>query len=318
MNQSQSHPRVSVILPTHNRPDLLRDAIESLLSQTYTDWEAMIVDDASDPAAELPVDQRFRALRHQTSMGGAAAKNAGASVSSADILAFLDDDDLYAPSYLERAVSVLDKHPEVDVVFMGVSWFGARAEAGQRAYDHAMQALLARVGTSNKDENVLLFRRSGLFDGLLRTVPMAFQRPVVRRESFTRIGSYQADILLWDCDWALRAALSASCAFLPEGLYLQRAEGQGFSSQQDMRAAHLKSNVLMKERLLARGLTREQRRAVKRSLSDLWFGAAWAHYLNDKANESAACLWKSAKIDLGLQHLKLLARLALRRLRGAT
>ena len=113
MNQSQSHPRVSVILPTHNRPDLLRDAIESLLSQTYTDWEAMIVDDASDPAAELPVDQRFRALRHQTSMGGAAAKNAGASVSSADILAFLDDDDLYAPSYLERAVSVLDKHPEV-------------------------------------------------------------------------------------------------------------------------------------------------------------------------------------------------------------
>lgn len=124
-------------------------------------------------------------------------------------------------------------------------------------------------------------------------------------------------MLLWGCDWALRAALNAKCAFVPEGLYLQRAEGQGFSSQQTRSVEHLQSNILMKERLLAKTLARERQRALEQSLSDLWFGAAWNHYLENRISESARCLWKSTKVKPGLAHLKLLARLAFSKFRSA-
>ncbi len=313
MDISSKDDRISVILPTHNRPDMLSAAINSVLGQTYDNWVAWIVDDASQPPAEIPTDPRIHKLRREISIGGAGSKNAGASLTDSEILAFLDDDDLYAPTYLQRAAEVLKINPEVDVVFMGVSWFGPRGQAGQAAYDQAMQSLLAHLAPETTTCGALLLDGKRLFSSLLRTVPMAFQRPVVRRAAYQRIGPYQTDILLWDCDWALRAALETKCALLPEGLYLQRAEGQGFSSRQDRRTEHLKSNVLMKERLFSAGLTREQQRTVRKSLAELWFGAAWSSYQEGAISQSLEYLWSSAKIKPGFAHLKLLTRLSLRR-----
>lgn len=116
-------PRVSVILPTHNRPVLLAEALTSLLTQTFTDWEVLIVDDASTTPVTIDEvdDKRIHILRHSSSQGGAAAKSTGIKGATTDILAFMDDDDLYAPQYLERSLGILDRNPNLDVVFMGVS-----------------------------------------------------------------------------------------------------------------------------------------------------------------------------------------------------
>lgn len=100
--------RVSVIVPTHNRPQLLAEALSSIEAQSFTDWEAIIVDDASDIAVDCVTDRhvspRIRVMRHETSRGGAAAKNAGVAVARGDYLAFLDDDDLFHSDYLSQAV----------------------------------------------------------------------------------------------------------------------------------------------------------------------------------------------------------------------
>lgn len=315
MRTSSSSPRISVVLPTHDRPDLLAEAIESVRAQTHGNWQLIVVDDASTPPAAVPDDARIEIIRNASSCGGAQSKNIGARHATGDLLAFLDDDDLYAPTYLERASAALSENSEIDVVFMGVSWFGERGEAGQRAYEKAMESLIANLSPFTTRGDVVVFDREKLFNGLLRTVPMAFQRPVLRRSMFERVGSYQPDILLWDCDWAIRAALQAKCALISDGLYLQRAAGQGFSSQHDRRTEHLRSNVLMKKRLLQTPLSAAQHSATKEALKDLWFGAAWSSYRDGKLAIALEYLWNSARINPTPAHLKLLIRIALGKLK---
>src|SRR5437016_2777573 len=130
-------PAVSVILPTHNRPDFLSEALASLIAQKESRWEAIIVDDASD----IPVDirsygdqlrGRARVFRHTYPQGGAAAKNTGITHAAAPLLAFLVDDDIYAAVYLSRDIDLLDRRREVAVLYMGASWFGSARETSCR------------------------------------------------------------------------------------------------------------------------------------------------------------------------------------------
>lgn len=312
MSPTANPPAVSVVLPTHNRPELLLEAIDSLLKQTRSDWEAIVVDDASTPPAVVPDDPRIRIVRHDSSEGGAACKNIGVAHARAPVLAFLDDDDLYAPSYLERALGVLDRNPDLDVIFMGVSWFGSSGTNGQRNYDEAMAKTLAEAQGIAIETGVISFGE-GLLDALLKSVPMGFQRPVVRRSALERIGLYRPDCLLWDCDWAISAALNARTAHVMDGLYLQRAEGQGTSSRGDRRIDHMKSGIEIKQRLVHD--TRHGRHPhhllpkFRAALGKAWFDLAWHHYQQRDRRKAFDALRCSALTDFNIGTLKLLWRL---------
>lgn len=305
-------PRVSVILPTHNRPGLLAEALSSLNKQTLADWEAVIVDDASTPPVSLN-NSRLRIIRHDVSQGGAAAKDTGIRHASGEVLAFLDDDDLYAPQYLECALDVLDHHPELDVVFMGVTWFGTGATWGQKNYDVAMSKCLAEAGGDASTKDLTLFDGK-LVKALLNSVPMAFQRPVVRAEALARIGGYRSDCLLWDCDWAIRAALNSRSALITAGLYLQRADGQGFSSKPNRILEHMNSGIEMKERLLREskgGRYTKFAPLFRRAAAEAWFNLAWYHYQQENRSQAIPALLRSMSKQFMPTQVKLLARLIL-------
>lgn len=113
MNRS---PVVSVYLPTRNRPQLLRDAVESVQKQTWTDFELLIVDDGSDDgltpkliAALAAQDPRVRAFRHETPRGAPVARNLAIREARGRFLTGIDDDDLMLPRRLE---SLLAAAPE--------------------------------------------------------------------------------------------------------------------------------------------------------------------------------------------------------------
>jgi hypothetical protein len=93
-------PLVSIIIPVHNRPDLLRRALRSVRAQTVEDWEAIMVDDASDPPVPAPADPRIRTLRLERNAGPAAARNAGLAAARGAYAAFLDSDDEWLPQKL--------------------------------------------------------------------------------------------------------------------------------------------------------------------------------------------------------------------------
>lgn len=130
-------PRLSVIVPTHERPALLEKAWESLAAQSFGDFEALIVDDASADAtpekiAELARrDPRVRGLRLARNAGPGAARNAAIAASRGELVALLDDDDLAAPERFARQVALFAARPEVGLLVSAVGWMDGSGEVYQ-------------------------------------------------------------------------------------------------------------------------------------------------------------------------------------------
>lgn len=112
-------PNVSVLIRAHNRPSTLEAAIESVLAQSYTDFEVVVADDGghAEPIARGFRDRRIRYHLNPAPAGPAANLQHAASHARGHLLAILNDDDLWLPGFLARTVEVLDRDPEVGVVF---------------------------------------------------------------------------------------------------------------------------------------------------------------------------------------------------------
>lgn len=121
--------KVSIIVPCYNQAEYLPETLNSVLAQTYTNWECIIVDDGSvdkshDVAKEyVGKDCRFTYL-YQDNQGPSAARNNGIMHASGDYILPLDADDLIADSYIEKAVSVFETNPEYKVVYCRAKKFG--------------------------------------------------------------------------------------------------------------------------------------------------------------------------------------------------
>ncbi|WP_231189734.1 glycosyltransferase family 2 protein [Haladaptatus sp. DYF46] len=105
-------PTVSVIVPTYNRADAIPRTIESVLSQTLEELELIIVDDASqDDTADVVAsydDDRVQFVQHETNRGASAARNTGIERAEGEYIAFLDSDDVWLPTKLEKQVLTLE------------------------------------------------------------------------------------------------------------------------------------------------------------------------------------------------------------------
>ena len=117
-------PKVSVVVLTHNRPELLRRAVSSILNQTFQDFEIVLVDDASTDSTPEVVrglgDARIKYIRHEVNKGEAGSRNTGVTNSSGQYIAFLDDDDEWLPEKLERQMRLLESSPStVGAVYTG-------------------------------------------------------------------------------------------------------------------------------------------------------------------------------------------------------
>ena len=112
-SRCETHQKVTVVIATYNRVNLLPRAVESVLAQTFTDYEIVIVDDCSSDNTQEVIagfdDPRIRAFRHGRNRGQSAAQNTGISNAKGQYIAFLDDDDEYLPVNLEARVHRMDK-----------------------------------------------------------------------------------------------------------------------------------------------------------------------------------------------------------------
>ena len=113
-------PRVTVIIPTYNRADLLRKAIESVLNQTFSDLELIVVDDGSTDHTEEVIrsipDARLK-YHKQPNRGGAAASNTGIRAAIGEFVAFLHSDDLFLSEKIAAQLAMVDDDPEIGLVY---------------------------------------------------------------------------------------------------------------------------------------------------------------------------------------------------------
>lgn len=141
-------PKVSCIIIVYNGEEFLREAIESVLAQSFADWELLVVDDGSTDSS-YRISQQFssahpgkiRSLRHadERNHGMSATRNLGLSHASGDYIAFLDADDVWLPNKLAVQVAILDAQPGVGATYgralIWYSWAGDNAKESDFFYE---------------------------------------------------------------------------------------------------------------------------------------------------------------------------------------
>jgi len=105
-------PSVSVVIPTFNRPNMTVRAVESVLGQTLSDFEVIVIDDGSDQVfpSKMIDDERVRLVRHPANLGVSAARNTGVRESRFPLIAFLDSDDQWLPEKLASQIAIYLEH----------------------------------------------------------------------------------------------------------------------------------------------------------------------------------------------------------------
>ncbi|TWU20715.1 putative glycosyltransferase EpsE [Novipirellula galeiformis] len=172
-------PEVSVVIPVYNASAYLAEAVESVLRQTFTDWELVAVDDgSSDNSLEIlrgfeSQDSRIKVLP-LTHRGIAGTRNAGIHAAQGEYLAALDNDDIMCPRRLEVQVDFMRKHPD----FVAVGAAGLLVDA-----DGDPIAERSFPSSSEEVESELLKGRN----------PLMQSGMMFRREAMLRVGAYQDD-----------------------------------------------------------------------------------------------------------------------------
>jgi len=115
--------KFSVIIPLYNKAPYVQKAIESVLHQTFGDWELIVVDDCStDGSGDIVAgisDSRIQLVRLEKNGGVGAARNKGVTLSSAPYLCFLDADDWWEPTFIEEMAGLIERHPEAGIYGTG-------------------------------------------------------------------------------------------------------------------------------------------------------------------------------------------------------
>jgi glycosyltransferase involved in cell wall biosynthesis len=156
-------PHVSVIIPTYNRAWCLREAVESVLAQTYQDFELIVVDDGSNDRTEELLDayQGIIVLR-QTNRGVSGARNRGVSRARGDLVAFLDSDDYWMPDKLSVQVRYFKDNPDAVICQTEEVWVrrGVRVNPGRRHRKRAGMIFEASLALCLVSPSAVMLRRS--------------------------------------------------------------------------------------------------------------------------------------------------------------
>lgn len=233
--------RVSVIVPTCNRPALLREALASIRAlegETYA-FEILVGDNGSAPETQAAAEE-FGALHIKVERTGAgAARNAGLMAATGDYLAFLDDDDAWLPGHLRDQLSLLDARPELEAVI------------GQVIYaDYDLNSLSSEPHPTEMPQSADdLLRRmlSGYFPQIGTLVARASLREAIGPFDETLLGGQ-------DLDWMLRIARRRTLAFAPVPCVQFRGRPYGTYDALQLRRIKFDRTVFLRHALPERRL----------------------------------------------------------------
>ncbi|MCD4694407.1 glycosyltransferase family 2 protein [bacterium] len=191
-------PKVSVIIPTYNRADFLREAINSVLKQSFKDFELIVVDDGSTDNTKKIVldfqerDERIKYYYQKNSGGAASPKNFGIKKSSSDLIAILDSDDKWLSQKLEKQINFLEVNQGVD--FIACDYFLVSKRS-------AKKDLVKIIRVKNVLENVLMRDYIGPGSGM-----------IYRKKVFDVIGGFDEKLKSGQ-DWDMRIRLAGKFKF---------------------------------------------------------------------------------------------------------
>lgn len=171
----RGEPLVSIVIPTYNRANLVRRAIESAINQSYSNLEIIVVDDASADNTEEVIngmgDSRIRYIRHKTNQG-AATRNTGILAATGEYVAFLDSDDVWLQDKIEAQLAAIQNQGETDNV---VSYTQFEIKKDERVYIEPSRG---------KDEQEAVAEYLFIYKGEIQTSTMMLPRTLILETGF--------------------------------------------------------------------------------------------------------------------------------------
>jgi glycosyltransferase involved in cell wall biosynthesis len=200
VTRARVQPALSVVIPTRDRGYVIRRAVESALRSQRNDIEVIVVDDGSSDDTAVSVsriaDGRLRLHRVESTGNANRARNLGARMSTAMLVAFLDSDDAFGPNRIDRLIEFFDRHPDVDCLVDGYVESGRGASRVHRMPD----------GMPDPQE----IRRMLL----AHTLPLTNSAIALRRHAFESVGGYDESMYRHqDRELLLRLAAGHSIRF---------------------------------------------------------------------------------------------------------
>lgn len=283
-------PYVSVIIPTYNRSLLLRQTIDSVLAQTYTGFELIVVDDGStDDTAQMILEYTSRydgCVRYvyQANAGESVARQHGVDIAKGELLAFLDSDDLWLPNKLQRQMDFLMQHPEVAYVY---SW----AQIINREGNAVTWPILGSQHDSSQ------FSLEQLVLGNFIVGPGSTL--LLRRAAYEACGGFSSSIrFAEDWDLCLRLAISNRFGCVCEPLVKIRLYERGWHQTRENMPRMLRDHLLLIEKFFElpevsfTSLTSVRSRA----LANQYANAGFAYLMHGDSDEGWACLAKAREL----------------------
>ncbi len=302
--------RVSVVIPTYNRGQVILDALNSVVGQTYQNVDILIVDDGSTDDTAQRVDSfvaegRVRLVR-QPNGGVSAARNTGIRLCTGDVVSFLDSDDLWKPGKLALEVEFLNRHPEIDAVFSDLEKYDG--EEFTSSFMRSTEVFATLLSDRPSADGVVLSQRDMLLC-LLQEVPIKPSTLTIRRRVFARIGYFKT---LWrsseDWEFLLRLAKVGRFGYLDRPLGVLRVGGDALH-RADAEGGLARMWELLVEEEDRMTKDPEAMVAVRKGISSLSKHLGW-HYL--KNNRKGAALktyvtgyFHSRELELMLRALSL-------------
>jgi glycosyltransferase involved in cell wall biosynthesis len=218
MTNSSIHPLISIVLPTYNRAALILETIESVRIQTYSNWELIIVDDGSDDNTE-EVIQKIHDDRVSFYKAGrigirSKIKNIGIAKAAGELIAFIDSDDLWERTKLEKQVLALQQYPEAGFCLTGGYNFKKAGEPFEFFY-------VQRTGNRYGDILIPLFNAE---------VAVFNQALLVRRDCIIQAGNFKETVSVSDVDFVLSLATKYKAIIIYEPLFFRRLHDTNYSS----------------------------------------------------------------------------------------
>jgi glycosyltransferase involved in cell wall biosynthesis len=212
-------PKISIVIPTYRRPELVYRAVQSVLNQTFRDIEVIVVIDGTEPETRSHLlalaDDRLRVLESGQNQGSALTRNQGVTAARAQWIAFLDDDDEWLPTKLERQFEVLARSP------YSLPIISCRLIARMPEQDEHWPR---RFPDSSEPLGDYLFIRNGLFQGeaVIQTSTILTAKSLLQQVPYLQDKACHDD---WD--WLLRAIAvpGVGIEFVPESLSIWHLGG---------------------------------------------------------------------------------------------
>lgn len=220
----KTRPQLSVLMAVYNGGEYFRLAVESLLSQTFTDFELIVVDDGSTDQTSAVIeslsgrDERIAPCRNAKNVGLIASLNRGLSECKSDTVARADADDLFHPDRLRQQYDYLARHDNVGVVGSAVSFIDSEGNpVARKLYDFPLDADQVRV--------------SSMLGCCLWHTTVMFRKALAEE-----VGGYQASMVGGPEDYDLWATLLPRTRIvnLPDALAYQRLHGQSITANWDV------------------------------------------------------------------------------------